>query len=216
MGLGANGDERFALAGRARPLVARPEVVKNRVVDDLAAVHARKADAPTGGRKDNVVCDREIRPIAVERVDALEEVRERQIWIGLPDDPIAIDHNVAELAGIALHAVRVGAVGEVDAIMNVILCDQDVVRRVVYPIVAEALDLVSTPPAAEIPTMRLRARHSAWVQPEVSSDDETLMFVKTRFEPGRAGLELTITMGNRACAGEVSAVPSTLIPENTR
>ena len=36
--------------------------------------------------------------------------------------------------------------------------------------------------------MRLRARQSACVQPDVSSDDETCMFVKTRFELGVAGL----------------------------
>jgi hypothetical protein len=83
MGLVAHGDERFALDARARPLVARPEVVKNRVVDDLAAVHARVGDAPAGGGDDNVVRYREVRPIPVEGVDALKEVRERQIWIAL-------------------------------------------------------------------------------------------------------------------------------------
>jgi hypothetical protein len=64
--------------------------------------------------------------------------------------------------------------------------------------------------------MRLRARQSACVQPDVSSDDETCMLVKTKFELGAARLGLAITMGNRACAGEVSDVPSTLSPENTR
>ena len=139
MGLVAEGEERSALIG---PL-ARPQVGKNRVVDDLAAVHARKADAPTGAGDDNVVRYRQVRPIAVEGVDALKEVRERQIWIGLPDDPIAIDHDVAELARISLQAVGVRAVGEVDAIMNVIPCDQNVACIVVDSVVAEALDIIA-------------------------------------------------------------------------
>ena len=139
MGLVADGEERSALVGPR----ARPQVGKNRVVDDLAVVHARKANAPAGAGDDNVVRHREVRPIPVECVDALKVVRERQIWIGLPDDPIAVDHDVAELARISLQAVRVRAVGEVDAIMNVILCYQNVARIVVDPVVAKALDIVA-------------------------------------------------------------------------
>jgi hypothetical protein len=118
-------------------------VIQHRVVDDLAAVHAGEADAPTGAGHDNVVRHREVRPISIEGVDPLQIGWEWQLRIGLSDDPVAVDNDVAGYARISLHAIHVRAVPEHLVVVNVILCDQYIARDVVDPIVAKSVDLVA-------------------------------------------------------------------------
>ncbi len=130
-------DDWLAVPGRGNQAVR-----KNRVVDDLAAVHARVGDSPTGAGHDHVVRHREVRPITVESVDALKTCWEWEIRIGLPDDTIAVDHDVGERARIPLHAVPMGAVAKVQGVVNVIFRDQNVARGVVDPVVSEVVDLI--------------------------------------------------------------------------
>src|SRR5579864_9591265 len=114
--------------------VFRPDVatvVHRCVVDDHAAVDAGVTDAPAGAGHDHVVDDDKIGPVSIEGVDALKNRRERQLRIGLADDPVAVDHDVAERTRITLHPVLMGADTPDNGNVKVIMSYRDVARRVV-------------------------------------------------------------------------------------
>src|ERR1700722_18954126 len=125
VGLVADGDARLAGQGNQ-------SVRNNGVVDDLAPVHAGEADTPTGAGHDDVVHHREVRPVAIEGVDALKIRCEWQLRIDLTNDPVAIDHDVFERHGgcrrnrsarIALHAVRMCADIPIHHVVDIVLRD---------------------------------------------------------------------------------------------
>ena len=118
-------------------------VIHHRVVDNPATMQTAKGHPPAGAGDNNIVCYRQVRPIAVEGVDALELVPKRQFKVSLPDHSIAVDHDIAVVAGISLHAVWVGAVREIEVVMNIILTDQNITCIIVDPVVAKVFYLVA-------------------------------------------------------------------------
>ena len=77
--------------------------------------------------------------------------RKRKLGIGLPDDQVAVDQDVLEMvhgdarrqdADHALHGVFMIAVADVQIVVDVVLGDGEIARRVVNSVVAKMVDLV--------------------------------------------------------------------------
>ena len=61
----------------------------------------------------------------------------------MTDDPVAIDHDVAELARISLHAVHVRAVLPIHRFVNIVPSHQDIACSVIYPVISEMVYLIA-------------------------------------------------------------------------
>ena len=82
----------------------------------------------------------------------MQAARKRKIRVGLPDDRVAVDHDVFEIvhrdarrqdADHALHGVWMIAVADVQVVVNVVLRNAKVARGVIDPVVAKMIDLVA-------------------------------------------------------------------------
>ena len=69
----------------------------NLIVDDLAVMHARKEDAPTGAGHDDIVGNAHVRPVLVKGVDALQIGRERELRVRLSDGEVAVDEDILKV-----------------------------------------------------------------------------------------------------------------------
>jgi hypothetical protein len=112
---------------------------------------ARERDSPARARDHDVVGYGNVRPIRVERVDALQISWERKLRVGLPDDQVAVDQDILETihgsarrqnADHALHAVLVIAVADVQIVMDVIFRDGEIACSVINSVIAKMVDLV--------------------------------------------------------------------------